>query len=90
MLRPGPAVPLERPPTVEEVIDELRARLRGDHRRSQRRTPPQCSRWSRSLPQWTTRGSLVPAPERWSERPCAFLLLTAAYRESADESALTP
>ena len=27
MLRPGPAVPIERPPTVEEVIDELRARL---------------------------------------------------------------
>jgi hypothetical protein len=24
MLRPGPAVPIERPPTVEEVIDELR------------------------------------------------------------------
>jgi hypothetical protein len=30
MLRPGPAVPIERLPTVEEVIDELRARLRGD------------------------------------------------------------
>jgi hypothetical protein len=27
MLRPGPAVPIERPPTIEEVIDELRARL---------------------------------------------------------------
>jgi hypothetical protein len=27
VLRPGPAVPIERPPTVEEVIDELRARL---------------------------------------------------------------
>ena len=27
MLRPDPAVPTERPPTVEEVIDELRARL---------------------------------------------------------------
>jgi hypothetical protein len=27
MLRPGPAVPIERPTTVEEVIDELRARL---------------------------------------------------------------
>jgi hypothetical protein len=27
MLCPGPAVPIERPPTVEEVIDELRARL---------------------------------------------------------------
>jgi hypothetical protein len=25
MLRPDPAVPIERPPTVEEVIDELRA-----------------------------------------------------------------
>jgi hypothetical protein len=25
MLRPGPAVPIERPPTVEEVIDEIRA-----------------------------------------------------------------
>jgi len=27
MLRRGPAVPIERPPTVEEVIAELRARL---------------------------------------------------------------
>jgi hypothetical protein len=27
MLRPGPAVPIERAPTVEEGIDELRARL---------------------------------------------------------------
>jgi len=26
MLRPGPAVPIERPPTVEEVIYEFRAR----------------------------------------------------------------
>lgn len=25
MPRPGPAVPIERPPAVEEVIDELRA-----------------------------------------------------------------
>jgi hypothetical protein len=45
MLRPRPAVPVERPPTVEEVIDELRARLGAIHRRSQRRTPPQYSRW---------------------------------------------
>jgi pimeloyl-ACP methyl ester carboxylesterase len=29
---------------------------------------------------------VVPAPERWSERPCAFLLLTEAYRESADDA----
>jgi hypothetical protein len=27
MLRPGPAVTIERPPTAEEVIDERRARL---------------------------------------------------------------
>ena len=27
MLRPDPAVPIERPPTVEEVIADLRARL---------------------------------------------------------------
>jgi hypothetical protein len=29
-LRPGAAVPTKRPPTAEEVIDEPRARLRGD------------------------------------------------------------
>jgi hypothetical protein len=28
----------------------------------------------------------VPMPERWSERPCAFLLLTQAYGESAAEA----
>jgi hypothetical protein len=27
MLRPDPAVPIERPPTGEEVLDEIRARL---------------------------------------------------------------
>jgi pimeloyl-ACP methyl ester carboxylesterase len=28
----------------------------------------------------------VPLPERWAERPCAFLLLTQAYRESAADA----
>lgn len=28
----------------------------------------------------------VPVPERWSERPCAFLLLTQAYGESAADA----
>ena len=28
----------------------------------------------------------VPLPERWAERPCAFLLLTEAYRESAADA----
>jgi hypothetical protein len=27
MRRPGPAVPIERPPTTKEVVDQLRARL---------------------------------------------------------------
>lgn len=28
----------------------------------------------------------VPVPARWAERPCAYLLLTEAYRESAADS----
>jgi hypothetical protein len=28
----------------------------------------------------------VPVPARWAERPCAFLLLTEAYRESAADA----
>jgi pimeloyl-ACP methyl ester carboxylesterase len=28
----------------------------------------------------------VPLPERWADRPCAFLLLTEAYRESAADA----
>jgi pimeloyl-ACP methyl ester carboxylesterase len=28
----------------------------------------------------------IPVPERWSERPCAFLLLTETYRESAADA----
>jgi hypothetical protein len=40
-----PGVPIERPSTVGEFIDELRARLRGDPSTQPRRTPPQYSRW---------------------------------------------
>ena len=64
MLRPGPAVPIERPPTVEEVIDELRARLRSDpstQPTAHSATVQPLAHRSRPLPQWTSGGTLSDA-----------------------------
>src|ERR1700682_126193 len=61
MLRPGPAVPIERPPTVEQIIDELRARLRGDpstQPTAHSATVQPLAHRSRPLPRWTTRSAL--------------------------------
>src|SRR5215218_8870470 len=48
MLRPGPAVPIERPPTLEEVIDELRPRLTPERARAWPPSSPQVERFGRA------------------------------------------